>query len=117
MLKRQLYYARKSAGKTQKQVAEHLGIEPSSYCGYEKGKRRPDPDKLRMIADFLGVTTDYLLNTDPEGKTTASKRKFVVCQTSDENTLVKKFRSLSPAGKAAALAAVKGMAENDSLRK
>ena len=117
MLKRQLYYARKSAGKTQKQVAEHLGIDPSSYCGYEKGKRRPDPDKLRMIADFLGVTTDYLLGTSPDAAGTSGKNKFVVCQTSDENTLVKKFRSLSPTGKAAALAAVKGMADNDSLRK
>jgi len=68
MLKDQLRKARKAADKTQKAVADYLGITESTYCGYETGKRQPDALKIKKIAAFLGVTGDYLLETgaDPE---------------------------------------------------
>ncbi|WP_294514169.1 helix-turn-helix transcriptional regulator [uncultured Intestinimonas sp.] len=32
-----------------------------SYQAYENGEREPSFDKLVVIADYLDVTTDYLL--------------------------------------------------------
>ncbi len=56
----QLKKARKQAGYTQQQVANHIGITNSAYCAYEIGKRQPDVEKIRMIAEFLGVSSDML---------------------------------------------------------
>ena len=38
-----------------------LGIQMRSYQSYEGGDRRPDYEKLVALADYFGVTTDYLL--------------------------------------------------------
>ena len=53
--------ARKASGLKQSEVAEHLKIAVRSYQYYEGGRRRPDHETLVELADFLGVTTDYLL--------------------------------------------------------
>lgn len=45
----------------QKEIAEHLQIATHSYQNYEGGQRRPDFETLVALADFLDVTTDYLL--------------------------------------------------------
>ena len=46
---------------TQKEVAEKLGISPSAYNMYEKGKREPNIDTLQKIADFYEVSLDDLI--------------------------------------------------------
>lgn len=56
----QLKKARKQAGYTQKDVANYIGITNSAYCAYEIGKRQPDVEKIRLISDFLGVSSDTL---------------------------------------------------------
>lgn len=52
---------RKRAGFTQRQVADYIGVTESAYCGYETGKRQPDPAKISAIASLLHVTGDYIL--------------------------------------------------------
>lgn len=53
---------------TQKEVAEYLKMTERSYQHYEGGTRRPNYEILVAIADYLGVTTDYLLGrTDEPG--------------------------------------------------
>lgn len=59
-----LIAARKSAGMTQKQVAELVGVTKSTYCNYEKGKRAPDVERLKRIANTLNTSGDILLGTD-----------------------------------------------------
>lgn len=48
-------------GKTQRQMAEHLGISQPSYIRYEKGTAEPTLEKLAALADFFDVSVDYLL--------------------------------------------------------
>lgn len=55
--------ARILLGYRQKQVAEAMGIETSTYCGYETGKRQPDVAKIKQLASILGVSGDFLLET------------------------------------------------------
>ena len=43
-----------------KDVAEAVGIDPSTYGKYEKGQRKPGYQILLELADFYGVTTDFL---------------------------------------------------------
>ena len=56
-----LRQARTQKGVMQKEVAEHLNMTPRAYQYYEAGRRRPDYETLVAIADYLEVTTDYLL--------------------------------------------------------
>ncbi len=59
----QLKKARLAAGLTQYQVAEKMDITPSTYCGYETGKRQPDVAKIKQLAQILNTPGDTLLET------------------------------------------------------
>lgn len=52
---------RKQHGYTQKQLAHSLCYTCSVICNYERGLHNPSLDTLIRIADFYGVSTDYLL--------------------------------------------------------
>jgi len=52
---------RKKRGLAQKKVAEYLGITKSAYGFYEQNRREPSPEVIRKLADFFGVSADYLL--------------------------------------------------------
>ena len=56
--------ARERMGLTQQQVADRMGVVKSTYCGYETGKRQPDPAKLQALARVLHTPADVLLETD-----------------------------------------------------
>lgn len=51
--------ARKSAGLTQQQVADKVGIAKEVYQRYEYGTRNPRLEKLKAIADACGVDLEY----------------------------------------------------------
>lgn len=53
----------------QKDVAEKLGILPTTYSTYETGKRSPDPGMLIKLAQFYGVTVDCLLGVSKSENT------------------------------------------------
>ncbi len=48
-------------GTTQKQLAEFIGIRPQSLAQYCSGETTPGGEKLLKIAEYYGVTVDYLL--------------------------------------------------------
>lgn len=52
---------RKRNGYTQVDLSKMLNIQQTSYSKYEKNQRQPDYETIKKIADFYGVTTDYLL--------------------------------------------------------
>lgn len=53
--------ARDRKGVKQREVAEQIGITERAYQYYEGNRRRPDYEMLVALADYLEVTTDYLL--------------------------------------------------------
>lgn len=55
----QLQQLRKERGVTQETLAEHLGVSPQAVSKWENGSF-PDGDLLPRIADFFGVSIDYL---------------------------------------------------------
>jgi len=52
---------RTDMGYTQKQVAEILGVSQNTYSQYEIGVLNYPVDALVKLADFYGVSVDYLL--------------------------------------------------------
>ncbi len=58
---------RKQKGLSQEEAANALGISMRAYQNYEYGQREPNIEMINKLADFYGVTTDYLLGR-PEAK-------------------------------------------------
>lgn len=52
---------RKERKLTQNEMAEICGLKPRGYQEYEYEKGYPTVPGLIFLADFFGVTTDYLL--------------------------------------------------------
>jgi len=59
--KENLKSCRKTAKKTQKQIAEKLGISERSYQHYELGTREPNIEMLVKMAVIFDVSLDFLL--------------------------------------------------------
>lgn len=57
-------YLREKKGLSQAALADKIGKSQSSVAMWETNKRRVPEDALKQLADFFGVTTDYLLGRD-----------------------------------------------------
>lgn len=59
---------RKDAGMSQEQLGEKLGVSRQAVSKWETGESLPELDKIILIAQAFGVTTDELLRGNgPEG--------------------------------------------------
>lgn len=61
MFSERLKRLRMEKGVTQKELADRLHISRSTIAGYESLGKEPDGEKLCALADFFGVSVDYLL--------------------------------------------------------
>ena len=52
---------REDADLTQRQVGEAINVPQRTYAYYESGERMLPPQILCALADFYGVSVDYLL--------------------------------------------------------
>ncbi len=68
--------AREYRGLTQGELAERAGLQPSAISHFETGTRKPSFDNLRLLADTLDITTDYLLGRVAEFKDLAGADKL-----------------------------------------
>lgn len=80
-LPEKIVYCRKKAGLSQEALAEQLAISRQSISKWETGDAVPEINKLLLLANAFGVTTDWLLRDDgPEE--TASEPLAVEAQPS-----------------------------------
>ena len=82
-------------------LGEKLNITSGTITGWKKGAS-PNADRLNAIADYFGVTTDYLLGrsgADPE-------------LPADEIELLKLYRKADERGKAAIRRTAEGEARD-----
>lgn len=61
---------RRAMGMTMKELGRLVGVSEGAISHYETGRREPDPEMLKRIADVLGVTTDYLIGRDSPSSAT-----------------------------------------------
>lgn len=58
---RNLKALRKERGITQENMANSINTSRSCISNYESGNREPDNETIRIIADYFGVSIDFLL--------------------------------------------------------
>lgn len=57
---------RKAKGIPQEELAEQLGVSRQAVSKWESGQSLPEIDKVLMLSEYFGVSTDYLLKgTEP----------------------------------------------------
>lgn len=56
-----LKYLRTERGENLEKVAEYLNVSIQTISNYENEKRDMTPDTILKLAEYFGVSTDYLL--------------------------------------------------------
>ena len=84
---------RQAFGLSMIECARRLGFPYTTYVNYEKGFREPNSEALILIANFFGVSIDYLIgrSDDPNGFYSEQLRDIAVSH--GEQILVEAFRS------------------------
>lgn len=89
MLQMRFKEIRKARKLTQNQVANLLDIPVRTYQNYERGVNDPDTDIICKLADYYGVTTDYLI-----GYSTIAVADTESYLSPDEERLLSAYRTL-----------------------
>ena len=99
---------RKQKGISQDEAAQSLGVSLSSYQKYEREKNSVTPslDALMKLADFYGVTTDYLLGREPAPDPFGEMR----IDPNDEKAVLDRYMSFPPQTRAVLLDALRQLA-------
>ena len=74
-------------GKEQKEIAEIVGVAPSTFNAWIKGKKYPRIDKIELLANYFGILKSDLIE---EHNSRASLRKISI--TEAEQKLLDLFR-------------------------
>lgn len=61
MFDEKLKELRTSRGVLQKDLADYIGVSRAMISQYETGDKQPSRDTVQKIAEYFGVTVDYLL--------------------------------------------------------
>lgn len=69
----QLVKYMKLNNKTQSDLARDLNISLNTISGWYHGKTFPRPDKMQIIADYLGIRVEDLINKNDDNNDTLSE--------------------------------------------
>lgn len=69
--------AREQTGFTQAEVAKEIRIPKGTLANYEIGRTQPDLETIGILADFYGVSVDWLLGTKGEEKKKQSRNNSI----------------------------------------
>lgn len=57
-----LTYYQSVSGKTKKEIADAIGVPPTTYSSWSNGKHLPDMDKLQTLSDYLKAPIDQFFD-------------------------------------------------------
>ena len=96
--------ALKEKKKTQKELCEYVGISKNAYTNWKSGHMKSYERYLPKIAEFLGVSVDYLLgNTD--------KKESPSDISEDDKMVLQAFKSLTAEQQESLLSLMRSMVE------
>lgn len=62
-----ILHLRKAQGISQEELAEQVGVSRQAVSKWESAQSTPDIEKIILLSEYFGTTTDYLLKgTEPE---------------------------------------------------
>ena len=83
-----IQHLRKSKGFSQEELADKIGVSRQAVSKWESEQSTPDLEKIIVMSDFFGVTTDYILkgiepveDKEQKGKELASRVLYVTSTT------------------------------------
>lgn len=106
---------RKERGLTVKEVVDGTGIPMRTYQNYEYMEREIGAGALQKLADFYGVTTDYLLGR-PDAKAPADPIDKLMTVDEMEKDLLREWLSLDEASRKAFLDVLRKIVADDQKR-
>ena len=59
---------RDEKGVSDYRVSEDTGITKSTFTDWKSGRSQPKLDKLKILADYFGVSIEYFINDETEQK-------------------------------------------------
>ena len=65
MAKNLIHYVKQS-GKTQRELATIVGVAPSTFNDWLKGKKYPRIDKIEILADYFRILKSDLIEDKPQ---------------------------------------------------
>lgn len=88
---------REDKGLSQEELAEKLNIPRTSVTHYERGDDRiPRPKRLQEIADFFGVSVDYLLGISKSTNSRLKENEENFIKDIDQLTLEEVMKKYAP---------------------
>lgn len=90
MIGQKLKQLRLQQQKSQQELADFLQTTRATYSNYERCVREPSGETLIKLADYFGVTTDYLLGREPDQQ---MQNKSKLLQIMDDEKDVLRFLS------------------------
>lgn len=101
---------RKGRKLTQIELSQKLNISQGTLSGYESGRFEPDLDTMSKMADFFGVTIDYLFCRSDE------EVSAPIVPDDDEDTLAIREQLRRRPGMRTLFDAARGASDDDLLR-
>ena len=98
-----------SKGLTPYRVAKDTGLTTVLFTDWKKGKSKPKYDKLKVIADYLGVSVEYLQGIESKQQEiidTLNGANDELPLSAQEKTLLRMFRETTEEGRFEIIAAV-----------
>ena len=111
---------RKANGFTQKQIADKLNIDRSTYSYYELGKINPSISSMVILADLYGISLDEIVHYDDAAASSfaaaspAAGYESSPVLSEDEKKLIASYRKLSVAAKEDVLISVINIARDSA---
>lgn len=87
-------------GKHRKDVCNDLGFVYSTFSDWLNGKKYPRIDKIEMLARYFNISkADLVERKDSRKDDTTASQRTIFETSSDEQTMIKKYRCLDDNGK------------------
>ncbi len=100
----------------QTELGKIFNLSKQSISAYEKGKGLPNPETFEKIADYFGVTTDYLFGRT-NNKNIPIESTYTITKTSSELELLEVTKKLTPRQFEAILIVARSMSETSATEK
>lgn len=79
---------------SQSVVANAIGVDRTTYSKYETGDSEPDFENVKKLADFYGVTVDYLLGREVTSQNISQPKKEIELSEKDMKEIKQKAENI-----------------------